>query len=158
MLADRVKRPAVFHAGERAAEIFDVDRQVRSIERMLRRGEAALADLEQARRACDRGVFEFGDPGVVAKLRSERAQELARQLGDITLEVQTKLLRAIQEKTFERVGSSASVKVDVRVIAATHRNLEEFVRQGRFREDLYYRLKVIDLTMPPLRDRREDIP
>jgi transcriptional regulator with GAF, ATPase, and Fis domain len=80
------------------------------------------------------------------------------EIGDITLEVQTKLLRAIQDKTFERVGSSASVKVDVRVIAATHRNLEELVRQGRFREDLYYRLKVVDLTMPPLRDRREDIP
>ena len=56
------------------------------------------------------------------------------------------------------MGSSASVKVDVRVIAATDRNLEELLRQGHFREDLYYRLKVIDLTMPPLRDRREDIP
>jgi transcriptional regulator with GAF, ATPase, and Fis domain len=80
------------------------------------------------------------------------------EIGDISLEVQTKLLRAIQDKTFERVGSSNSVKVDVRVIAATHRNLEELVRQGQFREDLYYRLKVVDLTMPPLRDRREDIP
>jgi transcriptional regulator with GAF, ATPase, and Fis domain len=80
------------------------------------------------------------------------------EIGDISLEVQTKLLRAIQDKTFERVGSSSSVKVDVRVIAATHRNLEELVRQGRFREDLYYRLKVVDLTMPPLRDRRQDIP
>ena len=80
------------------------------------------------------------------------------EIGDISLEVQTKLLRAIQEKTFERVGSSVSVKVDVRVVAATHRNLEQLLRQGHFREDLYYRLKVIDLTMPPLRDRREDIP
>jgi transcriptional regulator with GAF, ATPase, and Fis domain len=80
------------------------------------------------------------------------------EIGDISLDVQTKLLRAIQDKTFERVGSSASVKVDVRVIAATHRNLEELLRQGQFRQDLYYRLKVVDLTMPPLRDRREDLP
>ncbi len=80
------------------------------------------------------------------------------EIGDITLEVQTKLLRVLQEKTFERVGSSDPMQVDVRVIAATHQNLEEFIRQGRFREDLYYRLKVIDIPVPPLRERREDIP
>jgi transcriptional regulator with GAF, ATPase, and Fis domain len=80
------------------------------------------------------------------------------EVGDITLEVQTKLLRVLQEKTFERVGSSEPVAVDVRVVAATHQNLEDLLRQKRFREDLYFRLKVIPLNVPPLRERREDIP
>jgi transcriptional regulator with GAF, ATPase, and Fis domain len=80
------------------------------------------------------------------------------EIGDVSLEVQTKLLRVLQEKTFERVGSSVPVEVDVRVIAATHQNLEELMRQGRFRQDLYFRLKVIPIIVPPLRERREDIP
>jgi transcriptional regulator with GAF, ATPase, and Fis domain len=80
------------------------------------------------------------------------------EIGDISLEVQTKLLRVLQEMTFERVGDSAPITVDVRVIAATHQDLEELIRQGRFREDLYYRLNVISLAVPPLRERREDIP
>jgi transcriptional regulator with GAF, ATPase, and Fis domain len=80
------------------------------------------------------------------------------EIGDISLEVQTKLLRVLQEKTFERVGSNEPLQVNVRIIAATHRKLEEWIHKGRFREDLYYRLKVIDLTLPPLRERREDIP
>ena len=80
------------------------------------------------------------------------------EIGDITLEIQTKLLRVLQEKTFERVGSSEALQVDVRIIAATHQNLEELIRQGRFREDLYYRLKVIDVWVPSLRERCEDIP
>lgn len=79
------------------------------------------------------------------------------EIGDISPEVQTKLLRVLQEKTFERVGSSDPTAADVRVIAATHQNLEELIRLGRFREDLYYRLKVIDIFMPPLRERREDV-
>jgi transcriptional regulator with GAF, ATPase, and Fis domain len=80
------------------------------------------------------------------------------EVGDIGLEVQTKLLRVLQEKTFERVGSSTPLVVDVRVIAATHQNLEDLMRQKKFREDLYFRLKVIPLNVPPLRERREDIP
>jgi transcriptional regulator with GAF, ATPase, and Fis domain len=80
------------------------------------------------------------------------------EIGDIDLSVQTKLLRVLQEMTFERVGSSEAVQVEVRVIAATHQDLEELIRQGRFREDLYYRLNVISITMPPLRERIEDIP
>ena len=80
------------------------------------------------------------------------------EIGDISLDMQTKLLRVLQEMTFERVGSSDSVKVDVRLIAATHQNLEKLIDQGLFRQDLYYRLNVISLTVPPLRERREDIP
>jgi transcriptional regulator with GAF, ATPase, and Fis domain len=79
------------------------------------------------------------------------------EIGDIGLEVQVKLLRVLQEMTFERVGSSEPVKVDVRIIAATHQDLEALIRQGRFREDLYYRLNVLPITLPPLRERGEDI-
>jgi transcriptional regulator with GAF, ATPase, and Fis domain len=80
------------------------------------------------------------------------------EIGDIDPSVQTKLLRVLQEMTFERVGSSEPVQVQVRLIAATHQDLEELIRRGRFREDLYYRLNVISITMPPLRERAEDIP
>lgn len=80
------------------------------------------------------------------------------EIGDISLDVQTKMLRVLQEKTFERVGSNESIQVDVRLIAATHQNLEQFIRDGRFREDLYYRLNVITLSMPALRERPEDVP
>jgi transcriptional regulator with GAF, ATPase, and Fis domain len=80
------------------------------------------------------------------------------EIGDISLEVQTKLLRVLQERTFERVGSAEPIQVDVRVVAATHQNLEQLIRDGRFREDLYYRLNVISIVVPPLRERQEDIP
>jgi transcriptional regulator with GAF, ATPase, and Fis domain len=80
------------------------------------------------------------------------------EIGDVTLEVQTKLLRVLQEKVIERVGSGEPVKVDVRIVAATHQNLEELIRLGRFREDLFYRLNVFPIVMPPLRARAEDIP
>jgi transcriptional regulator with GAF, ATPase, and Fis domain len=79
------------------------------------------------------------------------------EIGDINLEVQTKLLRVLQEMSFERVGSSQPISVDVRIIAATHQDLEALIRAGRFREDLYYRLNVICLHAPALRERREDI-
>ncbi len=80
------------------------------------------------------------------------------EIGDVAPEVQIKLLRVLQEMTFERVGSSDPVHVDVRVIAATHQDLETLIRQGRFREDLYYRLNVLPITAPPLREHSEDIP
>jgi transcriptional regulator with PAS, ATPase and Fis domain len=80
------------------------------------------------------------------------------EIGDMSLHMQVKLLRVLQERVFERVGSNRSIHTDVRIIAATHRNLEELIREGKFREDLYYRLNVFPIDMPPLRDRREDIP
>jgi DNA-binding NtrC family response regulator len=94
------------------------------------------------------GRFEMADGGTL----------LLDEVGDIPPGVQAKLLRVLQSGTFERVGGTESIKVDVRVIAATHKRLEEEVKAGRFRADLFYRLNVIRLDLPPLRDRSEDIP
>ncbi len=94
------------------------------------------------------GRFEAADGGTL----------FLDEIGDINLEVQTKLLRVLQEMTFERVGSSEPIQVDVRLIAATHQNLEELIRQGRFREDLFYRLNVFPIHVPPLREHPEDVP
>ena len=94
------------------------------------------------------GRFQLADGGTV----------FLDEIGDISPIVQLKLLRVLQEKQFERVGDSKTIKVDVRVIAATNRNLKEKIRLGEFREDLYYRLKVVEVTIPPLRKRREDLP
>ena len=95
-----------------------------------------------------KGRFELADKGTI----------FLDEIGDIPPAVQSKFLRVLQEKEFQRIGSNQTVKVDVRVIAATSRDLLKEVEEGRFREDFYYRLNVISLKIPPLRERREDIP
>jgi two-component system nitrogen regulation response regulator GlnG len=80
------------------------------------------------------------------------------EIGDMPLELQSKLLRALQERVIERVGGRETIPVDVRVLAATHRDLDALMKEGRFREDLYYRLNVVTVNLPPLRERRRDIP
>jgi Nif-specific regulatory protein len=93
------------------------------------------------------GRFEIADGGTL----------FLDEIGDISPSIQVKLLRVLQEKEFERVGSNKTLKVDVRIITATNRNLEELMHEGRFREDLFYRLNVISILMPALRDRKEDV-
>ena len=95
-----------------------------------------------------KGKFELSDGGTI----------LLDEIGDISAKLQVDLLRVLQERRFFRVGGTDEVEVDVRVIAATKQNLQEAVRQGRFRDDLFYRLNVINILIPPLRERREDIP
>jgi DNA-binding NtrC family response regulator len=95
-----------------------------------------------------RGRFELADGGTI----------FLDEAGDIPMTMQAKLLRVLQERKFERVGGTTSIEVDVRVIAATHRNLQRLVKQEKFREDLYYRLNVVRIDLPPLRERPEDIP
>jgi len=94
-----------------------------------------------------RGLFELADKGTV----------FLDEVGEMSLTIQVKLLRVIERMTFKRVGGTHDIKVDLRIISATNRDLAEDVREGRFREDLYYRLKVVPLRVPPLRERREDI-
>jgi sigma-54 specific flagellar transcriptional regulator A len=95
-----------------------------------------------------KGRFELAEGGTL----------FLDEIGDMRLDMQVKLLRVLQEQQFDRLGGASSLKVDTRIIAATHRDLEEMVAAGTFREDLYYRLNVVPIEMPPLRERREDIP
>jgi len=94
------------------------------------------------------GRFELADGSTI----------LLDEVGELSIELQSKLLRVLQEGEFERLGSSKTIKVDARIIAATSRNLQQAVREGKFREDLFYRLNVFPITVPPLRERQEDIP
>jgi len=95
-----------------------------------------------------RGRFEMAEGGTL----------FLDEIGDMPMAMQVKLLRVLQEKTFERIGGSKVLKANVRVVAATHQNLEELIKEGKFREDLFYRLNVFPIDMPPLRDRIDDVP
>lgn len=101
-----------------------------------------------ARKGGKPGKFELANGGTI----------FLDEIGDMTLSMQAKLLRVLQEREIERVGSTKTLKIDVRVVAATNRDLEQMIGQGDFRQDLYYRLNIISLHIPPLRERREDIP
>ena len=94
------------------------------------------------------GKFELADKSTI----------FLDEIGDMPLPVQTKLLRVLQEKQVERIGGRKPIPVDIRVICATHKNIEKMVAEGTFREDLYYRLNIIPIELPPLRMRREDLP
>lgn len=94
------------------------------------------------------GKFELANKGTI----------FLDEIGDMSINTQSKLLRVLQEQKFERLGGTETLAVDVRIISATHRDLEEEIEEGRFREDLYYRIKVVNIKIPPLRQRREDIP
>jgi transcriptional regulator with GAF, ATPase, and Fis domain len=106
------------------------------------RGAFTGADARQM------GRFELADGGTI----------FLDEIGEMPLELQSKLLRVIQDGEFERLGNPRTIKVNVRIIAASNRNLEEEIKNGRFREDLFYRLNVFPITIPPLRQRKEDIP
>src|SRR5262249_33169031 len=93
------------------------------------------------------GRFELADGGTL----------FLDEVGDLPIEVQIKLLRTLQEREFERVGGAETIKVDVRLVSATNRNLEKMIEDGEFREDLYYRLNVFPINLPPLRDRLDDL-
>jgi DNA-binding NtrC family response regulator len=94
------------------------------------------------------GRFELADGGTI----------FLDEIGDMSFSLQVKLLRAIQEKAFERIGGSKTIDVDLRIMAATNHDLDDLVREGKFREDLYYRLNVVPIHMPPLRERKQDVP
>ena len=107
----------------------------------------------------EKGAFTGADSRQIGRFEIAHGSTLCLdEIGELPLELQAKLLRVIQHNEFERLGSSQTIKVDVRIVATTNRNLEEEVKEGRFRQDLYYRLNVFPITVPPLRQRKEDIP
>jgi DNA-binding NtrC family response regulator len=145
---ERVAR-AIHKASPRAAEVFQAVNCAAINENLL---ESELFGHEKGSftgaHAQKKGQFEIADRGTL----------FLDEIGDLNISMQAKLLRALQEKEVMRVGGTRPLKVDVRVIAATNRDLEAMVKDGRFREDLYYRLNIIPITIPPLRNRRDDIP
>jgi DNA-binding NtrC family response regulator len=122
---------------------------------------AAIPDtlLESELFGHERGAFTGADQRRIGRFeQANKGTLLLDEIGDLPPNTQVKLLRVLQQQTFQRVGGSEAISVDVRVIAATHRNLEAMIHEGKFREDLFHRLNVVCLQLPPLRERREDIP
>src|SRR5580704_9117634 len=107
----------------------------------------------------EKGAFTGAANQTIGRFQvADRGTLFLDEIGDLPLELQPKLLRVLQEKQFERLGGNQTLQIDVRVIAATNQDLGQMVRERRFRADLYYRLNVFPMTLPPLRERREDIP
>ena len=107
----------------------------------------------------ERGAFTGADQRRIGRFeQANKGTLFLDEIGDLPAHTQVKLLRVLQQQTFQRVGGVDAIAVDVRVIAATHRHLEAMIREGKFREDLFHRLNVVNLQLPPLRERREDIP
>jgi DNA-binding NtrC family response regulator len=107
----------------------------------------------------ERGAFTGADARRIGRFETANGGTIfLDEIGDMPAETQAKVLRVLQERSFERVGGTATVRCDVRVVAATHRDLEAETKKGRFRQDLYYRLRVVEIALPPLRRRTEDIP
>jgi nitrogen regulation protein NR(I) len=106
----------------------------------------------------ERGAFTGAGKRRIGKFEQcDRGTILLDEIGDMSLSTQAKILRVLQEGEFERIGGNDTIKVDVRVLTSTNRKLEELMKQGKFREDLYYRLKIMTISLPPLRERKEDI-
>jgi DNA-binding NtrC family response regulator len=145
---ERVAR-AIYKASPRAGEVFQAVNCAAINENLI---ESELFGHEKGSftgaHAQKKGQFETADRGTL----------FLDEIGDLNISMQAKILRALQEKEIMRVGGTRPIKVDVRVIAATNRDLESMVKDGRFREDLYYRLNIIPIVIPPLRNRRDDIP
>jgi transcriptional regulator with GAF, ATPase, and Fis domain len=107
----------------------------------------------------EKGAFTGADARRIGRFEVANGSTLCLdEIGELPMELQAKLLRVIQHREFERLGSSHTIKIDVRIVATTNRDLTEEVRQGRFRQDLFYRLNVFPITVPPLRQRKDDIP
>jgi DNA-binding NtrC family response regulator len=140
---------AIHYSGDRASKPFVTVSCAALTETLL---ESELFGYEKGAftgaNGQTRGKFELADSGTI----------LLDEIGDISPKLQADLLRVLQERCFYRVGGNQEVQVNARVIAATNKDLAEEVRQGRFRDDLYYRLNVIEIRIPPLRERREDLP
>jgi len=145
---ERVAR-AIHKASPRAAEVFQAVNCAAINENLI---ESELFGHEKGSftgaHTQKKGQFETADQGTL----------FLDEIGDLNISMQAKILRALQEREIMRVGGTKPIKVDVRVIAATNRDLEAMVKDGRFREDLYYRLNIIPIVIPPLRQRRDDIP
>jgi two-component system, NtrC family, nitrogen regulation response regulator NtrX len=134
---------------------------LRSRERFVQVNCAAIPDdlIESELFGHEKGSFTGATEKQIGKFeQADRGTIFLDEVGDMSLKTQAKVLRVLQEGEVERLGSARTIKVDVRVIAATNMNLEEQIEQGRFREDLYFRLAVIPIFVPPLRERAEDIP
>src|SRR5439155_7070453 len=106
----------------------------------------------------EKGAFTGADKQRIGRFEQADGGTLfLDEVGDMSASTQAKILRVLQEHEFERLGGTRTLRVDVRIIAATNRNLSQMVQEGKFREDLFYRLNVVSVDMPPLRDRKEDI-